>query len=283
MSFLSGKQARFTQLAILTLCLFTGTACFQTSKEATKMTTSNPYNLQFSNEKFSKLQDRDKSIHFNPNPKKVYEITWEIKDSPVLLIPFAYPNNADNADNDNEIMGKKMILTVPYSGFTESNKEYRYDNFLYTLEAGTRIDFPVIKVNDNTFKTYYVDDALLNEDYDLDNLGVCFWKSNGIYLRLNKDGEYKSPILNLMLPFVSGDEEKYTYLKDGVSTVFYYKKQDLTQQYEQKYYEYGGKLLPKDPEVIDALPNNLSDLKRINPFLKEEDIFTITMKVRSIN
>ena len=33
MSFLSGKQARFTQLAILTLCLFTGTACSQTNNE----------------------------------------------------------------------------------------------------------------------------------------------------------------------------------------------------------------------------------------------------------
>ncbi|WP_277074283.1 hypothetical protein, partial [Simonsiella muelleri] len=63
MSFLSGKQARFTQLTILILCLFTGTACSQTNKETTQMTYSNPYNLEFSEEKFSKVQDTDKSIH----------------------------------------------------------------------------------------------------------------------------------------------------------------------------------------------------------------------------
>ena len=64
MSFLSRKQTKFTQLAILILCLFTGTACSQTNKETTQMTYSNPYNLEFSEEKFSKVQDTDKSIHY---------------------------------------------------------------------------------------------------------------------------------------------------------------------------------------------------------------------------
>ena len=102
-------------------------------------------------------------------------------------------------------------------------------------------------------------------------------------MRLNKEGKYISPVVTTELGLTIDDEYKDTYLKDGVNTVFYYKKQDLTKQYEQKYYEYEGKLLPSLPETIDASPNNLTDLKRINPSLKEEDIFTITMKVRSMN
>ena len=276
MSFLSGKQARFTQLAILTLCLLTGIACSQTNKETTQMTYSNPYNLQFSGKEAPYVKDKNNLIRFNPNPKKVYEITWEIKDSPVQLIPVGYPT-------DDDVMGRKMIVKVGYTGYTKSNKQYRYDNLLYSLGVGADIDYPIIKIDDNTFKTYYVDDALLNEDYGVDDLGMCYWKSDGIYLRLNKEGKYISPVVTTELGLAIDDEYKDTYLKDGVNTVFYYKKQDLTKQYEQKYYEYEGKLLPSLPETIDASPNNLADLKRINPSLKEEDIFTITMKVRSMN
>ena len=267
MSFLSKKQARFTQLAILILCLLTGTACSQTNKETTQMTYSNPYNLQFSNEEFTHLKETSIPIHLNPNPKEVYEIEWEIKDSPLKLVQTIHP--------DNDYIEKKGFITDAYDVFYSNlNKECRYESrsFMHYNSPFTYLLFPIYNVTDNKFKTYYVADAILNEDYRLRNknnekIGTCLWENNGtLGIELSTTGEYKEPIISVLL--INKENKTYPF-----STTYFYEKSYLTREHKEKYFSTGRLMLPipEDGKPRDAFPD-----------LKDEDLFSITVSIRKV-
>ena len=253
MSFLSRKQTKFTQLAILILCLFTGTACSQTNKETTQMTYSNPYNLEFSEEKFSKVQDTDKSIHFNPNPKKVYEITMNIQNSPMPLIPFST---------------KKKILSamVNYYSPTEYNT-----NPVFSYQPGTSLKVPITKVDDNTYKFILIEDALLDEDYGLEHygkeIGISRWEmeSNVFQILLSPTGQIQASYLTFS-PFFSNNMEQYV----GNHTFFYEKKYVTT--------EPPLKFNDGSPYGHNIVQVTSDDLKNVNP----SDTFSIHLTVKKL-
>ena len=258
MSFLSQKQARFTQLAILTLCLFTGTACSQTNKETTQMTYSNPYNLEFSEEKFSKVQDTDKSIHFNPNPKKVYEITMNIQNSPIPLIPFST---------------KKKILSamVHYYSPTEYNT-----NPVFSLQPGTSLKVPITKVDDNTYKFILIEDALLDEDYGLTHnwhkIGVSHWEMEGdvFQMFLSPTGQIQASYLRFM-PFWNTHNNTHNMEQYVGHHTFFYEKKYVTTEPPLKFKD--GSTYGRD--IVELTSD---ELKNVSP----SEIFSINLTVKKL-
>ena len=255
MAFFSKTQTRFTQLAILILCLLTGTACSQTDKETTQMTYSNPYNLEFSEEKFSKVQDTDKSIHFNPNPKKVYEITMNIQNSPMPLIPFST---------------KKKILsaTVNYYSPTEYNT-----NPVFSYQPGTSLKVPITKVDDNTYKFILIEDALLDEDYGLTHnwhkIGVSHWEmeSNVFQILLSPTGQIQASYLAFIPFWNTHNMEQYV----GQSYFFFYEKKYVTTEPPLKFKD--GSTYGRD--IVELTSD---ELKNVSP----SEIFSINLTVKKL-
>ena len=274
MSFLSKKQARFTQLAILILCLLTGTACSQTNKETTQMTYSNPYNLQFLSGNTNHLSGTDIPIHFNPNPKKVYEVTWEIKDAPVPLTQAIDPENRE--------IDKKGFLSTNYTAFRSDKGRachFHGKSPLYSYTPRAIVLFPIQQVDKNKFKTYYVADAILNEDYGLDTIaepiekmGICLWEStSGLSISLSQTGGYQEPVIGLNLVHDSKQLEQEI---SKYPITLYYKKDYLTQpvkiyHVENTSYSY----------ILEELGKTRDEF----PDLKDSDLFTITVSVKEIS
>lgn len=267
MAFLSKIQTNFTQLAILTFCLLMGTACSQTNKETTQMVASNPYNLQFADEKSAYLNNTSISIHLNPNPKEVYEIEWEIKNAPFLLMQAIHPDNSQ--------LDKKGFISEEYTAFySDTNKECKYDggDLMNYNTPITNLLFPIQKL-DNKFKIYYVGDAILNEDYELDNgnnekIGTCLWVNNGILgIELSRTGEFKAPIISI--PLMNKENKTYPF-----SVTYFYEKNYFTQEHKEKHFSTGRVMLP--------LPENGKPREAFS-HLKDEDLFSVTVSIHKIN
>lgn len=273
MAFLSAKQARVTQLAILIFCLFMGTACSQTNKETTKMTASNPYNLQFFSGNIDYLSGTDIPIHFNPNPKKVYEVIWEIKDAPVPLTQAMNPANSE--------INKKGFLSANYTAF-RSDKGHSCDfnstSPFYSYTPRTIVLFPIHQIDKNKFKIYYVADAILNEDYGLNarvepikKMGTCLWEdTSGIGISFSQTGGYLEPIIGLNLVH---DSKQLEQEMNKYPITLYYKKDYLTKPIkiynENTPYAY---VFGESGKTRDEFPN-----------LKDSDLFTITVSVKKVS
>lgn len=254
MAFLSEKQARFTQLAILTFCLFTGTACSKINKENTQMTYSNPYNLEFFNEEYSTIGNTGIPIHFNPNPKKIYEITIDIQNSPMPLIPFPSPT------------------AIEYYSLTEYNTSP-----IYSTNPGTFLKVPISKVDENTYKFILIEDAILDEDYGLSHygkkIGVSHWEmeNDTFNILLSPTGQIQTSYINLS-PFYDWHNnvdqiEQYV----GKHTFFYEKKYVTTEPPLISKVDFQ----PYGKEVVELTSD---ELKNINP----AEIFSINVTVKKL-
>ena len=274
MSFLSKKQARFTQLAILTLCLLTGIACSQTNKETTKMTASNPYNLQFLNGSIDYLSETNIPIHFNPNPNKVYEVIWEIKDAPVPLTQAMNPENSE--------IDKKGFLSSSYTAFRSDKGhscKFHGKSPLYSYTPRAIVLFPIQQVDKNKFKTYYVADAILNEDYGLDTIaepiekmGICLWEStSGLSISLSQTGGYQEPVIGLNLVHDSKQ------LEQEIS------KYPITLYYKKDYLMQPVKIHHVENTSYSFILEELGKTRDEFPDLKDSDLFTITVSVKEIS
>lgn len=247
MAILSERQAKFTQLAILIFCLFTGTACSQTNKEATQMTYSNPYNLEFIDEEASTVGRTGIPIRFNPNPKKIYEITMDIKNSPMPLIPFP-------------------LTTINYYSLTEYNISP-----VYSTHPGSSLKVPITKIDDNTYKFILIEDAILDEDYGLEHygkrIGVSHWEmaSNVFQIFLSPTGQIQASYLKFS-PFFSNNMEQYV----GNHT-FIYEKKYVTTEPPLRFND-GS---PYGRDVVQSTPDNL---KNVSP----SETFSINLTVKKL-
>lgn len=244
------NQAKLTQLSIVTFCLLIGTSCFQTSKDSTQMTYSNPYNLEFRSPKNSTIGRTGIPIHFNPNPKKIYEVTLDIQNSPMPLIPFP-------------------STTISYYSPTEYNT-----NPVYSTNPGTALKVPISKINDNTYKFILIEDAILDEDYGLKHygkkIGVSHWKmeSNVFDISLSPTGKVQESYIRLM-PFFNFANNLAHH--EGSHTFFYEKKYVTT---NPPFTRVDGS--PNGWNIVKLTPD---ELKNIN----SSEIFSITVTVKKIN
>lgn len=252
MAFLSEKQARFTQLAILTFCLFTGTACSKINKENTQMTYSNPYNLEFFNEEYSTIGNTGIPIHFNPNPKKIYEITIDIQNSPMPLIPLT-------------------PTAVNYYSLTEYNT-----NPIYSSNPSTYLKVPVSKIDDNTYQFILIEDAILDEDYGLTHywkkIGISHWEMgiNVFNILFTPTGQIQETYFDVSPFSPSNGMEQYV----GHHT-FFYKKKDVTSA-PPLIDGYGN---PFGRQAFMLTSDELKDeLKNIN----SDELFSITVTVKKL-
>lgn len=243
MFFLSKNQAKLPKLVMMAFCLFIGTACSQIQQDTTQKTYSNPYNLEFRDLENSTVGKTGIPIHFNPNPKKIYEITMDIQNSPMPLIPFS-------------------STTINYYSPTEYNTSP-----VYSTNPGTALKVPISKIDDNTYKFILIEDAILDEDYGLEHygkkIGVSHWEmdSEAFNLAFSSISETEGTKI-LVFPFLSKNLEQNI----GKHTFFY----------EKKYATHNAPLPEYGRHVVGL---TLDKLKNIKP----SEIFSITVTVKKLN
>ena len=239
----------FRQFLLISTFLLTTTACV--GKELKMDNRSNPYNLEFSSENYSVIQKTSKKIHFNPNPQKVYEVILKIQGSPMPLFPSEEP-------------------TVTY----QSECMYTVGLFtLYGLSPMTSYKVPLQRIDENTYKLIYIQDAILDEDYGLKyegkRLGVCHWEPRGMGVRFTPTG--KPQAFNIVVGAVEPPEKLAAQLAKGTDVQYFEKRYVTT---EPRPLSSSGKPL-NDIGSVGKSRAELSDIK-------DEDLFTVTVSIKEI-
>ena len=237
----------FRQILLISTFLFTTTACV--GKEFQMNNRANPYNLEFSSENYSVIQKTSKKIHFNPNPKKVYEVVLKIQGSPMPLFPTREP-------------------TVTY----QSDCDYTVGLFpLYGLSPMTSYKVPLQRIDENTYKLIYVQDAILDEDYGLKyegkRQGVCHWKPTGTGVNFTPTG--KPQRFSIVVGAVRHPEKLAEQLAKGTEVQYFEKKHVTT--------------APR-PLHSDGTPFNsigfMGKTRAELAHVKDEDLFTVTVSIK---
>ena len=144
---------------------------------------------------------------------------------------------------------------------------------LYSLSPMTSYKVPLQRIDENTYKLIYIQDAILDEDYGLKyegkRLGVCHWEPRGMGVRFTPTG--KPQPFNIVVGAVEPPEKLAAQLAKGTD-VQYFEKRHVT-------------TAPR-PLHTDGTPFNsigfegkaraeLSDIK-------DEDLFTVTVSIKEI-
>ena len=239
----------FRQILLVSTFLFTATAC--AGKEFQMGNRANPYNLEFSSENYSVIQKTSKKIHFNPNPKKVYEVVLKIQGSPMPLFP------SDET-------------TVEFY----SDCKYTVGLFpLYGLSPMTSYKVPLQRIDENTYKLIYVQDAILDEDYGLKyegkRQGVCHWKPTGTGVRFTPTG--KPQRFSIMASAVKSPEKLAAQLAKGTEV----------QYFEKKHVTTAPRPLSSSGKPLNDIGINGKTRAEL-AHVKDEDLFTVTVSIKEV-
>lgn len=246
----------FRQILLISTFLFTTTACV--GKEFQMNNRANPYNLEFYGKENTTLHETDIPIHFNPNPKEIYEITIKIsEDSPMPLLP----------------------LEPVWVQYAVANCYYQKNRFsFYTLSPNTKVKVPITQVDKNTYKMTFIADAILDEDYGLTfrgkPQGMCHWKLNSaLTVGFSPTGQDQYSTVSVHAIFHLQELESLSLPKNKI---FFYKKEDVTTKpvrIEPDGRSYGG---------FDT-PGRSREAFKNNPkfaHLQDSDLFTIMVNIQ---
>ena len=239
----------FRQFLLVSTFLLTTTACVGNGLKINNR--SNPYNLAFSSEDYSVIQKTSKKIHFNPNPQKVYEVILKIQGSPMPLFPSEEP-------------------TVTY----QSECMYTVGLFtLYGLSPMTSYKVPLQRIDENTYKLIYIQDAILDEDYGLKyegkRLGVCHWEPTGTGVSFTPTG--KPQAFSIAVRAVRSPEKLATQLAKGTDV----------QYFEKRYVTTAPRPLHTDGTPFNSIGFEGKARAELSD-IKDEDLFTVTVSIKEI-
>ena len=239
----------FRQFLLVSTFLLTTTACVGNGLKMNNR--SNPYNLAFSSEDYSVVQKTSKKIHFNPNPQKVYEVILKIQGSPMPLFPSMEPSITYDAD---------CIYTVGLFP-------------LYSLSPMTSYKVPLQRIDENTYKLIYIQDAILDEDYGLKyegkRLGVCHWKPRGMGVRFTPTG--KPQAFNIVVGAVEPPEKLAAQLAKGTDV----------QYFEKRYVTTEPRPLSSSGKPLNSI-GSMGKIRAELSDIKDEDLFTVTVSIKEI-
>lgn len=246
----------FCQFLLVSTCLFTTAACV--SKGLQTNNHANPYNLEFYGKENTTLHETNIPIHFNPNPKEIYDITIKIsEDSPMPLLP----------------------MEPVWVEYAVANCHYQKNRFsFYTLSPNTKVKVPITQVDKNTYKMTFIADAILDEDYGLtlggQPQGVCHWKLNSaLTVGFSPTGQDQYTTVSVHAIFHLQELESLSLPKDKI---FYFDKQQVTTkpvEVQADGTSYGG---------FDFVGRSREAFKKSPKFahLKDSDLFTMTVNIQ---
>ena len=239
----------FRQFLLISTFLLTTTACVGNGLKMNNR--SNPYNLAFSSEDYSVIQKTSKKIHFNPNPQKVYEVILKIQGLPMPLFPSMEPSITYDAD-----------CTYTVGLFP-----------LYSLSPMTSYKVPLQRIDENTYKLIYIQDAILDEDYGLKyegkRLGVCHWEPRGMGVRFTPTG--KPQAFNIVVGAVEPPEKLAAQLAKGTDV----------QYFEKRYVTTAPRPLHTDGTPFNSIGFEGKARAELSD-IKDEDLFTVTVSIKEI-
>lgn len=248
----------FRQFLLISTFLFTITACV--GKELQMNNRANPYNLEFYGKENSTLHETDIPIHFNPNPKEIYEITIKIsEDSPMPLLP----------------------MEPVWVQYAVANCYYQKNRFsVYILSPNTKVKVPITQVDKNTYKMTFIADAILDEDYGLTlrgkPQGMCHWGlSSSLTVGFSPTGQDQYSTVSVHAILRLQELESLSLPK---TKIFYFDKQQVTTKpvkVEADGTSYGG---------FNFVGRSREDLKKNPKFahLKDSDLFTMTVSIKKL-
>lgn len=248
----------FRQFLLISTFLFTTTACV--GKELQMNNRANPYNLEFYGKENSTLHETDIPIHFNPNPKEIYEITIKIsEDSPMPLLP----------------------MEPVWVQYAVANCYYQKNRFsVYILSPNTKVKVPITQVDKNTYKMTFIADAILDEDYGLTlrgkPQGMCHWGlSSSLTVGFSPTGQDQYSTVSVHAILRLQELESLSLPK---TKIFYFDKQQVTTKpvkVEADGTSYGG---------FNFVGRSREDLKKNPKFahLKDSDLFTMTVSIKKL-